>query len=271
MGREARLRIASKLGRKVALGYPMGGSVTGPFHGSLQRLLAYEIQKPDRERLLSKEMHATGLYVGANRQTLAERFMAGEADWLLQVDTDIEFPVTLLETMLDLTEDERLILGANVPLGDPRLGAHQTCAYRMSETPGLFDNFAKMPADLFKCDGLATACILIHRSVFETIADNEGQTWFLTKRFPASPAGTKPRDFRWRELGEDLSFCIRAGDYGIGIWCAYVRGLKHYKTCALSEDHERDGRFAMNAAALDLGEMGEIVAEDEGEQIAAGG
>jgi hypothetical protein len=241
----------------------MGGSVTGPFHGSLQRLLAYEIQKPDRERLLAQEMHSAGLYVGANRQTLAEKFMAGAADWLLQVDTDIEFPVTLLETMLGLAGEDKLILGANVPLGDPRLGAHQTCAYRMSETPGLFDNFAKMPADLFKCDGLATACILIHRTVFERIADLEGQAWFLTKRFPASSPDTPPRDFKWRELGEDLSFCIRAADAGFGIWCAYVRGLKHYKTCALSEDHERDVRFARDAAELDLGEMGEIVSDDE--------
>ena len=259
----------SRLGRKVALGYPCGGTITVPFHSSLQRLLAYEIQKPDRERLLAKEMHAMGLYVGANRQTIAERFMAGDSDWLLQVDTDIEFPVSLVETMLALADDERRIVAANVPLGDPRLGAHSTVAYRATATPGLFDNFARMPADLFMCDAVATACVLIHRSVFEAIAETDGQTWFLTKLYPASPASTPRRDFKFRELGEDLSFCIRAREHGFDVWCAYVPGLKHYKTCALSDDHERDQRFAMGA--LDLGEMGEIVADEESDAVVVAG
>lgn len=267
LAREGQAMRASSLGRKVAVGYPMGGSVTGPFHGSMQRLLSYEIRKPTHERLMAKEMHAQGLYVGANRQILAERFMAGDSDWLLQIDTDIEFPVTIIEDMLRIAGDERLILGANVPLGDPRLGAHQTCAYRMSDTPGLFDNISRMPSDLFKCDAIATACVLIHRQAFDAIEAVEGQAWFLTKRFPASQTAPDTprvdmRNFRWRELGEDLSFCIRAADAGIDIWCAYVRGLKHYKTCALSDDHERDALMA-RSAALDLGEMGEIVRDED--------
>ena len=255
------------MGHKVALGFPCGGSVTVPFHGSLQRLLAYEIQKPDRERLLAKEMHAQGLYVGGNRQVLVEQFMKGSADWLLQIDTDIEFPKTILETLLLLTEGERLIIAANVPLGDPRLGAHATVAYRATETPGLFDNFARMPADLFKCDAVATAVVLVHRSVFEKMTETEGEAWFLTKRYPASPAGTPIRAMKWRELGEDLSFCIRARDHGFDVWCAHVRGLKHYKTCALSEDQERDQRLAFGPGpAPDLGEMGEIVSDETPEE-----
>lgn len=244
-------------GPKVVLGYPVGGSVTLPFHVSVMQLLAYEIAKPDRERLLGKITHTSGLYVGDNRTMLAQRFMETDAEWLLQIDTDIEFPKTLLETLLgivgerDEEGDEINILAANVPLG-----VYATVAFQETGAPGTWANLETLPADVFECDAAATAVMLVHRKVFEGIAAEHGQCWFHHMYLPESPEGTPPADFRFRSIGEDMAFCVRAKAAGFQTWVARAPGLKHHKTRALSEDSGR----AVSMVAVD-GAMGELVRE----------
>src|SRR3990167_8353525 len=102
MGREARVNEGQWRDRRVVFGYPCGGSVTVPFHASCLRLLGHELRKPPREQLLVRMVHASGLYVGDNRMTLAGNMLDLEANWLLQIDTDIEFPPDIIETMLAL-------------------------------------------------------------------------------------------------------------------------------------------------------------------------
>lgn len=239
-------------GPKVVVGYPVGGSVTLPFHVSMLQLLAYELAKPDDERLLSKISHTSGLYVGDNRTMLAQRFMETDADWLLQIDTDIEFPRTLLESMVGIARHAGFgakVLAANVPLG-----VYATVAFQETGAPGTWANFETLPADVFPCDAAATAVMLIHREVFATIAAEHGQCWFHHMYLPESPAGTPPGSFRFRSIGEDMAFCVRAKNAGFQTWVARVPGLKHHKTRALSEDCGR-------AMAGEDSAVGELVRE----------
>lgn len=215
---------------KVVVGYPVGGSVTLAFHASLVRMACYELGKPDRHRLLAKITHSQGLYVGENRTLLARKFLETDADWLLQIDTDIEFPQTLAETLVGLAPGPG-VLAASVPLG-----AYPTCAFRM--IPGQVGVWQSVPVTTQpqEVDGIATAVCLIHRDVFLSIAEKHGQAWFHHMYLPASPEGTPQKDFRFLEQGEDLAFSIRARDAGHKVWCAHVPGLKHHKTRALSHD-----------------------------------
>ncbi len=239
-------------GPKVVVGYPVGGSVTLPFHVSILQLVAHEIAKPDHERLLSKITHTQGLYVGDNRTMLAQRFVDTDADWLLQIDTDIEFPRTLLETMVALAaRTGAKIVAANVPLG-----VYATVAFQETAQPGVWANYETLLGDVFPCDAAATAVMLVHREVFDTIADGHGQCWFHHMYLPESPEGTAPRDFRFRSIGEDMAFCVRAKAAGFQTWVARVPGLKHHKTRALSEDSGR----AMSMAGEDSA-VGELVRE----------
>lgn len=246
MGREARLRVVSgdgpreqRRGQKVVIGYPCGGSVTVPFHASCLNLLKYELTKPDSRRLLGQMTHSSGLYVADNRTMLAQRFMEAppeEADWLLQIDTDIEFPPNLLELMLAAAGTDRKVVAANLPLGE----GYATSGF-FWDTPGRSTVCMKvMPreADLVECDAVATAVFLVHRSVFEDIAKRDGQCWFNHLYMPESPEGTPVEQFRYRSIGEDIAFCVRAQRAGHKIYVARVRGLRHYKTRALSEDFE---------------------------------
>lgn len=235
MGRDARSNGQAWLDRKVVFGYPCGGSVTVPFHASCLRLLAHELVKPERERVLARMCHASGLYVGDNRMTLTENMLEKEANWLLQVDTDIEFPEDLIETMLRLAGTEKKVLAASVPLGT----AYPTCAFRWTGKPGIYESLPQVGPEPVECDAIATAVVMIHRDVFDAIADEHGRSWFHAIHLAKSSPETAPRDFAFVVNGEDIAFSMRAKAAGFSIWCAHVPGLKHYKTMPLSHDDER--------------------------------
>lgn len=228
---------------KVALGYPYGSGMTGPFVESLLNLQLYEGAKPDP--LLAHRIPQSGLYIDHNRNRIVEKFMTTTDEWLLQIDTDIEFPKTLVETLVALAGAERRILAASVPLGPPL----PSCAWMMTEKPGIWEGVPgeAITEEGIRVDGLATAVILIHREVFEKIADTFGQCWFLKTMTPkltseksiAAWGGDGPtRDREFVSVGEDLAFCMKAGEVGFACWCAKVPGLKHHKTLPMSHDYE---------------------------------
>lgn len=234
------------------VGYPVGGSVTLPFHASMIRMLVYELEKKTG-RLLAKAQHVSSLYVADNRTLLAQQFLETRADWLLQIDTDIEFPKNLLEIMLEHAGTERKILAASVPLGE----TYETSAFVMdSETDGLWRNITKVPHWPIECDAVATAVLLTHRKVFEGIARAQGQCWFHHFYIPESPIDTPREKFKYRSQGEDMSFCVRAKRCGFKVWCVHVPGLRHFKTKAYSHDFHDTQAQALAGSA-----MGELVEE----------
>jgi len=270
MGRDSRMRKLGLVTRgqtdvartpKVIVGYPCGGSVTVPFHASLMNLQYHELRKPKAARLLWEHeedgqvragfFHCMGLYVADNRNTLARRFLdSTDADWLLQIDTDIEFPATLIESMVSFGRGDRKVIAANVPLG-----SYPTVAFNRSDKPGIWECLQVMPANIVECDAVATAILLTHRSVFEVIAKARGRTWFNHIYLLSPPEGADRSAQESTSIGEDVAFCIRAQECGFGIFAARVPGLRHHKTRALSEDFERGGHRISTDA------MGQMVQE----------
>lgn len=244
---------------KVCIGYPVGGSVTVPFHNSLLQITGYEIAKGET-RLLSQVQHTSGLYVADNRTLLVQRFLeTTDCDWLLQIDTDIQFPPTLIETMLEMAGGDKKVLAASVPLGAAELGAHPTGAYMITETPGVWASVLSVPMRPIKVDGIATAVVLVHREVYLAIAEREGQAWFHHKAYPdpKNKPGCPARDFKWLTQGEDLSFSSRISEAGYDIWIAHIPNVSHFKTTPYSHDRELAQRLAMEGTTG----MGEIVQE----------
>lgn len=241
-----RPRIITPGGRprvKVALGYPYGSGVTGPFLESLLGLQLYELSKP--QPLFCYRLPQSGLYIDHNRNRIVEKFMKTDADWLLQIDSDIEFPKTIIETLLELAGSRIKILAASVPLGPP----FPSCAWMMTDSPGIWRAVPseKITAEPLEVDGLATAILLVHRDVLEAIAAQVGQCWFLKMMTPklavaTSAEGWAPggrvKDREYVAVGEDLAFCMRARDAGFSSWCVKVPGLKHHKTLPMSHDYE---------------------------------
>jgi hypothetical protein len=184
--------------------------------------------------------------VDHNRNEIAERFFKTDAEWLLQIDTDIEFPATIVESLLAVAARDKKVLAASVPLGPP----YPSSAWMKTKTPGIWAGMpaSEITAEGVKCDGIATAVCLIHREVFEAIADREGQRWFLKYEVgrldrPASEAAWTAeagpaRDRQYVPMGEDLAFSIRAAEAGFQCWAVKVPGLRHHKVVPLSHDFD---------------------------------
>lgn len=239
----------------VALGYPHG-PISAPFMRSMVALREYEVAKMagGLQPLVRHVIPQAGLYIDHNRNIIVEKFMETDAEWLLQVDTDIEFPCTLVETLLAVSGSEKRILAASVPLivaGErpEDQGRPVGSAWMRTEQPGIWMGVppSTITTQGIECDGIATAICLIHREVFEAIAEREGQRWFLKfevgrlnteKSRAAWGEGGAMKDRRFIPIGEDLAFSIRAAEAGFKLWCCKVPGLKHYKTLPLSHDYE---------------------------------
>ena len=233
---------------RVMIGYPTGFSVTLPFQISLVRMMFYELSKQPNKRNLASILHASGLYVGDNRQTLTKRFMAQkDADWLLQIDTDIEFPPNLIEVLLELAGSDKKIIACSVPLG-----LYRTCAFKHSEKPGIWEEILAFPDGVTQVDGIATAVCLVHREVFQKIAEEYGRTWWEHMYIVKNPDAPKAEQETLMQ-GEDLAFSIRATSVGYKIWCAFVTKLKHYKTRALSHDELGKEKVETPGTPLDPG------------------
>lgn len=236
----------------MAVGYPYG-PIRAEFMHSLRNLREYEVARMAQggQVLVRHWLPQGGIYVDHNRNVIAERFFEQtNADWLLQIDTDIEFAPDIVDRLIALAGDDKRVLAASVPLGpwasDPPFTGS---AWKKTAMPGVW---AAMPpseitAEGIECDALASAVLLVHREVFEAIADREGQRWFLKMDMPrvtepssaaAWAPGGRTRDRKFVPVGEDLAFAIRVADAGYKLWCAKVPGLRHHKSVPLSHDFE---------------------------------
>lgn len=245
-GNGNRLIVPPRLQPRVALGYPAGGSVTMAFHESVLRLQLYELAKP--QPLLWHRLPQQGLYVGLNRNRIAQKFWKETAaDWLLQIDTDVDFQPTIVETLVELAGRDKKVIAASVPLGVP----YPSCGWEKTSDPGIFRcmRSEEILAEGTKADAAATAIFMVHRDVLDAIADAMGQCWFLSKLVPRLEIPTSAaawgeagpaRDREFVEIQEDLAFCLRAGEVGFDVWVAKVPGLKHYKTLPMSHDYETE-------------------------------
>lgn len=254
MGREARLNAGSVGDRLVYFGTPHGFTLDGPHAASRERLLAYEMSKGRGQNVLRMQFRS-GLYIAENRHELAEQMLATQANWLLMVDSDVEFPATLAETMLKTAGTTRKILAASVPLGE----TYPTCAFKWvgPEEPGVYRAVPVSEEPRGDLDAFATACCLIHRDVFDAIAETEGRRWFaMDIAFPAPgmTPQTPLRDFRYTFVGEDIAFSLRAKRAGFDIWAYHLPGLGHWKRKRYSHDDERS-RVLGAAAAAGSGEL----------------
>jgi hypothetical protein len=226
-------------GPKVLLGYPVGTSELVCFSDSLRLLMQYEGMKPEGP-LLAGIVREQGLYVDDNRNRLVEHlFKAPQSvKWLLMIDTDIEFKPYILELMLELAENHDLkILAASVPIGQ----THETCAFFFGDVPGRMHVVTRLPHGPLRplrVDAIATACTLIHRDVFEAMAEKLGPCWFTRFSVP-DPDSKQDGPIESRRdltLGEDIAFCYRAKSLGMPIWCAHIPGLRHWKLVGFTHD-----------------------------------
>jgi hypothetical protein len=155
---------------------------------------------------------ASGGLVKARNQTV-KAFLEGDEQWLFWVDTDMGFAADSLHALLTLAHPaDRPIVGglcfAQMERDHDGMGGFITepipTLYKWAELgDGVrgFVSWRNYPRNaMCEVNATGSAFILIHRSVFEAIRDQFGDTWY--DQLPA-PDGVGL-------LGEDLSFCVKA-------------------------------------------------------------
>jgi hypothetical protein len=202
----------------------------------------------------------------ASRNEAVRQFLAGDSDWLFWIDTDMGFEADIVDRLVAVADPAtRPVVGA-LCFAQREMAQDGSSGYRCKAAPTIYDWTRGHDKDgkaqqgfvtralydidsLVKCDGTGSAAVLIHRTVFERIRDEFGPTWYNR-----APGGQKDADGVIKMLGEDLSFCLRAGTVGTPIHVHTGVKTTHLKPVWLSEPDYLDQYYAAQVRAQMLAE-----------------
>lgn len=229
------------------LAYVGSNEVTYSWHQSLTRLRDLDSQlhrrmHPDNGGGFISIRHGTGGLVAGRNQAVHE-FLAEfpDAQWLFWLDTDMGFPADALELLIGAADPvQRPIVGA-LCFSLRELDPDGAGGWRTQPVPTIYDwihvpdgddeasgyavRWDYPPDTVTRCHATGSACVLIHRSVLEKIEAKFG-TWYDRVPNPSTS----------QFLGEDLSFCVRAGALDIPIFVDTRVKTTHSKRVWISED-----------------------------------
>lgn len=160
-----------------------------------------------------------------------------QSEWLFWVDTDMGFEPDIVDKLFEVADPlERPMVGA-LAFTQRELESDGMGGWRCSMAPTIFDwmelegqhgfgvRFDYARNTVVRCAGTGSACVLIHRSVFEALEASYGPIWY--NRVPNTETG--------QLIGEDLSFCLRAGALNIPIHVHTGVEASHKKEIWLAE------------------------------------
>lgn len=239
MNRQQR-RAAGKPADAVTVAYVHQHEVSYSWHSSMVALIGHDLahtQRVMRGGWLGIRYGTGGL--PAARDLAVQQFLDGpQADWLWWVDTDMGFaPDTVDQLVASADPTERPIMGALCfawkehtldGMGGFRCMAAPT-VYDWGRLESGEEGFAPRAGyerdSVVRAAGTGSACILIHRSVFEKIRDQFGACWYQPVPNPTTGV----------PVSEDLAFCMRAGAAGIPVHVNTAVKTTHHKQVWVSE------------------------------------
>jgi len=232
MSNRRRISPQPKPTGKVILGYLHPGMVHGAFMRSLLNMLVYDAS---HDRRLFDGGGIVEYQAGANlatpRNQLVEQFRAiGTAEWLLMVDSDMTFPANALDRLLDRADPDEAPIFGGLCFGLDGEG-HAPTLYDIfpgDDGQPMVGRYREWEIDsLMKVAGTGTAFLLIHRTVFERFDAFEPQpgTTAFNKAFPYF----QETEYFGKPIGEDLTFCFRAGFLGIPVHVDTSLHIGHIK------------------------------------------
>jgi hypothetical protein len=216
--------------RDVLIGYLcLEDNVSRSFNHCLASLITYDSVNGQRYAGL-KDIVTGPLQLVESRNSLADETIKGGHEWLFMVDSDMGFPPTVLDDLLAVADaSERPVVGA-LCFSQRNIRSDGCGGFDTYVSPTIlqrgFDeggNPAFVTVDhypvaaVLKVAATGGACLLIHRSVFERVAEKFG-TWF--DRLPGGDGKLE---------GEDISFCDRLWQMGIPLCVHTGVRVTHHK------------------------------------------
>ena len=227
----------------VTVAYVHPNEVTTSWHQSLLNLIGWDLGHGCRV--------ARGGWIGircygadgipAARNNAVKQFLESDTEWLFWIDTDMGFEPDVVDRLLEVADPETRPIVGGLCFAQKQTVPDGMGGWRTALAPTIYDwttieatgetgflSRREYPVNsLIQCAGTGSACILIHRSVFERLAADGKGDWY--DRIPNRTANN-------RLLGEDLSFCLRAGSEGIPVHIHTGVRTTHFKPAWLGEE-----------------------------------
>ena len=202
----------------VAVGFVHPGTVSTHFLLSLYRT-------PGVADVIDER---SGPNVARARNRVVERFLDGDVDWLLMADTDMQWQPDALDRLLAVADPEScpIIGGLCFGTDDGRLvpTIFDVVTLRGENVVVRCDTY---PRDrLVSCAATGAAFLLVHRGVLVAVRDAKFSLvfpWFQE---------TERDGFA---CGEDVTFCLRAGELGFPVLVDTRVKTGHHKSVLFTE------------------------------------
>ena len=230
--------MAESEGPTVFVGWLHPLDVKARFAESLLGLLAYDAIVRTSEgkprQIAAMNGFEAGVNIATPRNDLVRRFLDHPewGEWCLMVDVDMQFDPDAVERLLAVADPVKAPIVGGLCFGATDNDLWPT-VYELAEEPGqgpFFMRAGEIPAEgLMRCAGTGAAFLLVHRSVFEKVVERRWPEdphghfpWFQESQFPIGP------------VGEDLTFCLRAGICGFPVHVLTSLHIGHIKPTVLN-------------------------------------
>ena len=238
MGQARRAREAARGNGKVIIGNVHGGTYSAAFANSLVRLLMYDVAT---SRSLAGFLNVwSSANISTARNNVVGQFLDhdSQAEWLLFIDSDMQFEHTAVEQLLAVADPETVPIVGGLCFGALHDELFPTIYHLTELESGGFSTIRVLdyPKDaLIRCTATGAAFLLIHRSALEAIRGhgfNRTFPWFQETENAGQP------------VGEDITFCLRAGLLGIPVHVNAAVKVGHHKSTLLTEERFLSQRSA---------------------------
>ena len=224
----------------VTIAYVHPNEITQSWHQSLLNLIAWDMAHEGRVARggwLAIRCYGSDGIAGARDKAAAQFLAEKESDWLLWIDTDMGFAPDTVDRLMAIADPQERPIVGGLCFAQKQNDSDGMGGWTTSLVPTIYDwvevaegeqgflSRIEYPVNtLVRCAGTGSACILIHRSVLEQMVSKFGTCY---ERAANPTTGLR--------IGEDLSFCMRAGALDIPVHVYTGVRTTHFKPSWLSE------------------------------------
>ena len=225
----------------VTVAYVHSRDVAASWHHCMIELIGWDIGHEQRIMRGGYVAWKTGTDGLADARNKVVRAFLDEhqAEWLFWIDTDMGFAPDTIDRLLEAADPVERPLVGGLCFTQREEKSDGMGGWRCLASPTVFDwkvldsgqmgfsiRWDYQPDQLTRVAGTGAACVLVHRSVFEQLAEEYGDHWY--DKVPNTTMG--------QVVSEDLSMCLRAGAMNIPMYVHTGVKTTHQKLLWLAED-----------------------------------
>lgn len=209
----------------VAEIYPT--SVSTFYHRSVLGMVLYDVSGP--RRIVNVDGEYSSANISHSRNELVRRFLAGSAEWMLLIDSDMSFDPDLIDGLLFNASPDRAPIVGGLCFGINDEVMFPTLYHLVKDEDGQLATVKHQgpvpESTMYQVAATGAACLLVHRSVLEAVEAhgfNRTFPWF------------QETEMFGRPCGEDFTFCLRAGQLGFPVYVNTAVEVGHHKSHILT-------------------------------------